>query len=132
MIVLNGDSFFNVDVTELMEFHLSKNADISLSLKEMFDADRYGIIELENDRIINMREKEYAARCYINGGVYVIKRDVFNSFSLPGRFSFEEFLTDNVGNLKIFGRHFDGSFIDIGIPDDYEAALTLIPDWVGL
>ena len=79
-----------------------------------------------------MREKAYAAQGLINGGFYIIKRDVFKDFSLPERFSFEEFLTENVGNINIFGLPFECNFIDIGIPEDYEKAQTLIPEWVKL
>jgi len=132
ILALNGDSIFNIDIRRLFEFHLKNNADITLSLKEMFNVWRSGIIKLNDNRVIEMREKAKAEHAYINSGTYILKRDVFSDFSLPERFSFEEFLTDNVGNLNISGLPFDANFIDIGIPEDYEKAQTLIPEWVKL
>jgi D-glycero-alpha-D-manno-heptose 1-phosphate guanylyltransferase len=52
----------------------------------------------------------------------LIKKNIFDNFILPKKFSFENFLTENVNNLQIFAKSFDSYFIDIGIPEDYEKA----------
>ena len=130
VFVLNGDSFFSVNLRDLMDFHLNNNADITLSLKEVRNADRYGVVDLDNGRVVAMREKGYTSHGYINGGVYCIKRSVFANDEPLERFSFEQFLMDNTGGLNIYGFPFDGSFIDIGIPEDYLKAQSLLPEWV--
>jgi D-glycero-alpha-D-manno-heptose 1-phosphate guanylyltransferase len=130
VFVLNGDTFFNVDLPRLLSHHLRQSADISMSLKEMRNFDRYGVVELNENRVTAMREKGYAIQGYINGGVYCVQMDVFSRIALPEKFSFEEFLVNRLESLNISGLPSDGNFIDIGIPEDYEMAQELIPEWV--
>ena len=60
--VLNGDTFFDVDLNELAVFHEDTKADISLSLKPMKNFDRYGTVQLQNERIIQFDEKKLVQR----------------------------------------------------------------------
>jgi D-glycero-alpha-D-manno-heptose 1-phosphate guanylyltransferase len=133
VFILNGDTYLEADLRELARLRASQNADISIALKEMADFDRYGSVELDSEGgIAAFREKEHTACGCINGGVYYMSRDVFSGFDLPEKFSFEDFLAQNLGKLKLCGLPSAGNFIDIGVPDDYEAAQTLLPKWVKL
>ncbi len=117
--VLNGDTYFDVP---LKEMKLGDSL-IQLALKEMRDFDRYGVVEIdEHGKILSFKEKAYYKEGLINGGIYLINKDIFNNFELPKQFSFEEFLEKNFKKLKATGKKFDGYFIDIGIPEDYEKA----------
>jgi D-glycero-alpha-D-manno-heptose 1-phosphate guanylyltransferase len=130
IIIANGDTYFDVDLTELAQFHIAHNADMTVALKEMSEFDRYGIVEMNGDRINTFREKEYAANGYINGGVYCIKRGLFKNRAITEKFSYEQFMTDNVADLTIMGLKSNGNFIDIGVPEDYKSAQDLLPKWV--
>ena len=117
--VLNGDTFFDVDLSNM---ELKDNL-IEIALKPMKNFDRYGVVEInENGYIRNFKEKAYYKEGLINGGIYLLSREVFNSFDLPKKFSFEWFLENNFKNLKAKGKTFNSYFIDIGIPEDYEKA----------
>jgi len=117
--VLNGDTFFDIDLSKMkIEDNL-----VEIALKEMKDFDRYGVVEIdENKYIKNFKEKTYYKHGLINGGIYLLKREIFDDFNLPKKFSFEKFLEDNFQNLKAKGKVFNNYFIDIGIPEDYEKA----------
>ncbi len=123
-VVVNGDTFFDVDIKKLYTFHLQKEAKISLALKPMTDFDRYGSVVLDkNDRIISFEEKRLCKSGLINGGVYLVDKDVLLSEDLPVKFSFEkEILESKVSILPIYGNIQDSYFIDIGIPEDYRKA----------
>lgn len=123
-LVLNGDTYFDIDIDSLISFHAKKKADISLALKAMKDFDRYGSVHLDTDcRINKFEEKRYLREGLINGGVYFINRNVMSNSFTNSKFSFEkEILENQVGTLKIYGLPFDNYFIDIGIPTDYEKA----------
>jgi D-glycero-alpha-D-manno-heptose 1-phosphate guanylyltransferase len=133
VFVLNGDTYFDADLRELARLHASRDADVSVALKEMVNFDRYGAIDTDDEgRITAFREKAYTVRGYINGGVYRIGRDIFDGFDLPESFSFEAFLTRNLNTLRSYGLPSSGNFIDIGVPEDYAAAGTLLPEWAPL
>ena len=114
--VLNGDTFFNINLTKLK----LNGSQICLALKQMQDFDRYGTVELYSENHIKLfKEKEFTKQGLINGGIYLLSKDIFKGFSLQEKFSFEEFLQQNHKNLKARAEIFDDYFIDIGVPEDY-------------
>lgn len=125
VIVLNGDTFFDVNLDKLMEFHSLHSSSITLSLKPMQNFDRYGRV-IMNDvdhRIIKFEEKKYCKEGFINGGIYVINKSELVFENLPEKFSFEATVLESqckFGNL--FGIVQNGYFIDIGIPEDFYKA----------
>ena len=122
--IFNGDTFFGVDTTLLAEFHKEKNAMISLALKPMTNFDRYGSVDLDKgERIIRFNEKQHCAKGLINGGVYVINKNLFSTLSLPEKFSFEKDVMEmHINDIPSYGCVQDGYFIDIGIPSDFTKA----------
>lgn len=116
--VLNGDTFFDVNLDRLK----LDNSDICVALKPMKNFDRYGSVDIDNNSYISaFNEKKFTSNGLINGGVYVIKKNIFNSFNLPNKFSFEEFFQENFLIFNAKATVFDDYFIDIGIPQDYKA-----------
>lgn len=124
--VLNGDTFFEVSIEKLFEKQRSTGAETLLATRQMEDADRYGIVEMNEDGLITrFLEKQPGSRGAINGGVYFINRDRFLKRNFPVSFSFEkEYLERFVSEKIFYGSCADGYFIDIGIPSDYERAQT--------
>lgn len=122
--IFNGDTFFDVDTTLLAEFHKEKNAMISLALKPMTNFDRYGSVDLDKgERILRFNEKQHCAKGLINGGVYVINKNLFSTLSLPEKFSFEKDVMEmHINDIPSYGCVQDGYFIDIGIPSDFAKA----------
>ena len=124
IFVCNGDSFFNLDFKKLLAFKREfKNSKICLGLKKMQDFDRYGRVELDEKGFIRaFREKEFCKEGLINAGIYLVDKDLFENFESKEKFSFELFLQDHFLALRARGAIFDGYFIDIGVPQDYEEA----------
>ena len=62
----------------------------------------------------------------INGGVYILNRKLYLSKTNEAvPFSIEkDFYESRINELHIFGFEYDGYFIDIGIPEDYNKAQT--------
>lgn len=120
--VLNGDTFFDIPLDELLEFHVQRKAVITIAFKSMEDSTRYGSILLDySNRIIGFVEKGAFKNCLINGGIYVINIELFKSLDLPDKFSFEKDLLEAYYKKMLFcGKNFNKYFIDIGVPEDYE------------
>lgn len=123
VLVMNGDTLFQVPFCEMIRFHQSHQADLTLALKPMVDFARYGNVVLSNTQIVGFEEKQYCVQGNINGGIYLMKKEIFEAFSLPPQFSFEtDFMKEYVNQLHVYGFVCDGYFIDIGIPEDYRKA----------
>lgn len=123
-LIINGDTFFDISPGDLASFHNTHKADISIALKPMTDFDRYGSVEINTDsRIVKFNEKQFCNKGLINGGVYIVNKNIFDNLKLPKRFSFEtDILEKELNDLNIYGCIQDNYFIDIGIPSDYEKA----------
>lgn len=127
-LVLNGDTFLQVDYRALIEAHRAAKTSLTIALTQVEDASRYGSVALSGDRIINFSEKKDAGPGIINTGVYVVDAGIFQGFDLQESFSFErDFLYRAVDVVAPRGHLVDGYFIDIGIPADYLRANTELP-----
>ncbi len=125
VFVINGDTFFDVDLTKLYHFHLKTEAGLTMALKPMKEFDRYGTVEIYDNRIVGFSEKQYQKTGLINGGIYIANAKLMRAIPFPQKFSFEtDFLETNYQRYHFFGYVADQYFIDIGIPKDYMRAKT--------
>ncbi|WP_152395469.1 nucleotidyltransferase family protein [Paenibacillus guangzhouensis] len=123
IIVINGDTFFNVDLKEMMLFHRTQAGEMTMALKPMSDFERYGKVDHVNNRVVKFQEKQYTSFGDINGGVYILNRSIFNGCNLEKTFSFEtDFLQKHLQRIQVNSYIADEYFIDIGIPEDYYKA----------
>lgn len=129
--ILNGDTFFRVDLNDLGAFYFAHQADLSMAVRRMDNISRYGTVELNVCKVTGFREKQQVRAGYINGGVYITSKYLFDPFHLPEKFSFEEeLLTQHLDALKICAMNSTGYFIDIGVPEDYEKAIRELPQMI--
>lgn len=124
VIVVNGDTMFNVTLREMMVDHLAHHSCTTLALRKMYNFDRYGVVNLDNSAIVAaFEEKKFREEGLINGGIYIVNQKHFLSKHLPVKFSFEkDYLEAFTAERKFHGHISEGYFIDIGIPEDYERA----------
>lgn len=125
VVVLNGDTFFDVDLMQLYDAHVIGKKAITLALKPMRNFDRYGTVNVEpiTSTILNFNEKQYCEEGLINGGIYVISKSVPIFEGLEEKFSFETaVLEPQCSRHQLLGVVQNGYFIDIGIPEDYKKA----------
>ncbi|KGI55287.1 D-glycero-D-manno-heptose 1-phosphate guanosyltransferase [Campylobacter sp. MIT 97-5078] len=115
--VLNGDSFFDINLSQL---RLENQSKLCLALKKMNDFERYGVVELDDKGLVSsFKEKAYFKHGLINAGIYLLDKTIFDAFSLEKSFSFEDFMQSHFKALRARAEVFDGYFIDIGVPQDY-------------
>ncbi len=126
-MVMNGDTFFRINLDLLFQKHIEQLADVTMALRQVEDASRYGSVKFDlNNRILRFTEKsEVPEPGYINGGIYVISSRFFKAQAMPGKFSLERDLFESkLDSGNTFGLIFNDYFLDIGIPADYHRAQT--------
>jgi D-glycero-alpha-D-manno-heptose 1-phosphate guanylyltransferase len=124
ILVLNGDTFFDFD---LKKFIGKRRQETALALKNVPDSSRYGTVKLNGDHIASFQEKAQAGgpgTAYAGYSIIQVK-DVL-ALLPEGPTSLETNFFPELLRRKrpIAGDIFDGAFIDIGIPEDYEFANT--------
>lgn len=126
VLVLNGDSFFDLNIHTFFELHKQSLAQLSLALRQVNDAARYGtILSNASQQIISFKEKNNIPHAgTINAGVYILNKNIYLENTKSNlNFSIEkDFFETHLQELIIKGFEFNGYFIDIGIPEDYEKA----------
>lgn len=125
VLILNGDTFFNIRLDQFSAFHETHGATLSICVKELFNSDRYGRLSIKQNRIQSFQEKKACQQGYINGGVYLANREFIEELPKTESFSLEtafEKLIDK--GLSIGAYESKDYFIDIGIPTDYKRAQT--------
>jgi len=128
IFIVNGDTYFNPDFNTMADWHTTSAADITIAIKYLADTERYGLIDADQKgKIIEFREKvENSGIGWINGGVYLIKKKVVEAMS-DSKFSLEnDVFRFKASTLLIHAFRTDAFFLDIGIPEDYNLAQTLI------
>ncbi len=121
VLIANGDTLFKINGKEVNDFHEQQSAECTLALKPMQHFDRYGVVELNHNKVNDFKEKQFYESGLINGGVYILNVEGFLDKKFPAKFSFEkDYLEQHYQQGKIAGIVQDHYFIDIGIPEDYE------------
>lgn len=130
VLVLNADTFFPMDYQGLYRFHQENDGDFSLATRAVPDISRYGAVRRDAaGRILAWNEKledgGQPLAGEINGGIYVMKKSLIAEIP-EGKQSLEQdcipkWLSEG---KRIFGLPFDGYFMDIGIPKDYQQFIT--------
>ena len=126
VLVVNGDTWFPINIKDFLSFHKKLKSDISLALKRMTNFSRYGTVDMDKETILHFNEKKKCEEGLINGGIYLLNKRVFDNID-KSTFSFEkEILEKRSESGYIKGMIFDSPFIDIGIPEDNERATHLM------
>lgn len=125
-LVMNGDSFLEMDLSQLVRFHLEHSGLVSMAVRRVPNAARYGTVQLGMlNRIVGFAEKTGAELSgVINGGVYVFSRTVLEHIP-EGPASLEKDIFPRLLKWGMYAAEQDGMFIDIGTPEDYARAQEL-------
>lgn len=130
-VLLNGDTYFEVDLGALCSFHRARNADWTCALFPVAETGRYmGMAIATDGQITSLASSTVEPNRLANGGVYLITPEVLRTGAWkPGdRVSLEEDILPAVigSGRRCFGFECRETFIDIGVPDDYFRAFRLL------
>jgi D-glycero-alpha-D-manno-heptose 1-phosphate guanylyltransferase len=133
-LLLNGDTYFTVDVNTLSGFSIANDADWCFSLFHTQDDERYmGVDVSPQGQIISLKSATTSSGCLANGGVYWVNpRALLSDRYIPGdRLSLEDeiFVAAMDSGQNLMGIAISGVFIDIGVPDDYQRAPALLEQY---
>ena len=121
-LVLNGDTFFPINLSELKKQFQKTKSDVTIALFKTLEGGRYGTAEQDDQGMIKLATKKANIGESANGGVFMVEPAKFQSIrniNLP--WSFEANFLPALAELgaRITGMTFDAPFIDIGAPQDY-------------
>ena len=123
-VVMNGDSMSLIDYNKLLKFHFEKKANITICSKVVENVGRFGeIVVDEQGKILSFDEKTGGSgKGLVNAGVYVIKKNNFNSIADGTCFSFEYDLMPKLVGGEMYSFCVKDDFLDIGTPESFKSA----------
>ncbi|MGA8760471.1 MAG: sugar phosphate nucleotidyltransferase [Stellaceae bacterium] len=128
-LVCNGDSWFDFNVARLLADALQDPEEIigRIALRRLDDVTRYGVVEMDGDRVTNFHERDQRSQPgIINAGVYLFDYRVLDTVA-PNCSLERDVMPALASRGALRGTVADGYFIDIGVPADLTRAQTELP-----
>jgi D-glycero-D-manno-heptose 1,7-bisphosphate phosphatase len=123
-LLLNGDTLFDFNYLDLAS-RVPAECLGAVALRNVPDASRYGTVAVRGGRIGEFVEKGRSGPGLVNGGVYYFRQALLDGAAVPS--SLEAGILPHLAPSALAGFIYDGFFIDIGVPADYQAALKAVP-----
>jgi dTDP-glucose pyrophosphorylase len=124
IIMMNGDLLTKINFDDMLDFHLSEEADITVAVKDHHIQVPYGVIEHTKGLITDIKEKPIE-HYFINAGVYCISPGILKSVVSKKFLDMPTLIDGQVqsdGHVSMFPIH--EYWLDIGQMNDYEQAQT--------
>ena len=126
-LVLNGDSFCQVDFENFYLFHQAKVSNASFVLTSVNKRHDGGVFGLDTEQLILFfQEKPMKADqedCFINAGIYLLQRNIIELNEMNTPFSLEyDVFPKIVSKKRCYGFVVKSKLIDIGTPERYRKA----------
>lgn len=119
-LLMNGDIITDLDYADMFESHVGSGDPVTVAChREEYRID-YGVLEIADSRIIGFQEKP-SVDCDVSMGVYVLSRRYLWRYQPGAPLGFDQLVLDLIDRGTPPGCYlFDGLWIDIGNPDEYE------------
>lgn len=129
VLVMNGDSFLEIDFVDFLNCHCHWKAGITMALTKVDDHTEFGQVEVDLfGRIIRFEEKRLMQEGanLVNAGRYLIRKDVIEN--IPGNYplSLERDFFPTLVGKEFYGYKTSGRFIDIGTPQALKRARSVL------
>ncbi|MCP1538096.1 D-glycero-D-manno-heptose 1,7-bisphosphate phosphatase [Methylorubrum extorquens] len=125
--LLNGDSWFDVNLLDLAALAQASGSVAALALRPLNETGRYGTVALESERVVRFMEPTSLAEPgLVNGGVYVIRKEILDALT-PNCSLERDALMPLAAAGHLAGRPYDSFFLDIGVPEDFAKAQSTVP-----
>lgn len=123
VVVLNGDSYCDVDLGAFNQFHQERQAEATVLLTHVPDVGRYGQVRVDaDDRVLGFDEKGGTGPGWINAGLYLVGQSLLNGIPAGRSVSLEREMFPAWIGRRFYGYRQGGRFIDIGTPESYAEA----------
>ncbi|MBC9718479.1 nucleotidyltransferase family protein [Streptomyces sp. TRM66268-LWL] len=121
-LVMNGDILTDLDFGDVLKRHCDSAAPLTVATYARKVAIDFGVLTTESGRIVSFAEKprlDYR----VSMGVYGLSRRTLAGYTPGLPLGFDELVLDLLaGDTPPHAYEFDGYWLDIGRPDDYDRA----------
>lgn len=126
ILVMNSDLFTNINYEDFYLHFIEHEAEMSVAAVPYTVSVPYGIFDLEGREIHGLIEKP-TYNYYANAGIYLIKRSALDEIPEDAFFNATDLIEKLIAeNKKVIRFPLNGTWIDIGNPQEYQKANELV------
>lgn len=126
ILVMNSDLFTNINYEDFYLHFKEHNAEMSVAAVPYTVSVPYGIFDLDGREIQGLIEKP-TYNYYANAGIYLIKRSALDEIPEDTFFNATDLIEKLIAeNKKVIRFPLNGTWIDIGNPQEYQKANELV------
>jgi len=123
-LMMNGDILTDLDFKKLIEFHGQQDAAITIATHNRSVKIDYGTLEYDEHNVLKKFSEKPILNYNVSMGIYVCSKRIIDHIPEDKYFDFPDMVQALLrNNKKVFCYPYDGYWLDIGRPDDYEIAI---------
>ncbi|WP_076410860.1 sugar phosphate nucleotidyltransferase [Shewanella sp. UCD-KL12] len=131
-LVINGDTFVDLDLNHFLYQHRNRNS-AALATVKVNDPSRYGCLTFKNEDVIESFEEKSALQrvhSWINAGIYYFSSEATNVIKTFDKGAIEQEFFSNRKLELAYSKYSDCSFLDIGTPESYGRAAKVLKEYL--
>lgn len=122
-IVANGDVLTDMCVGTMYQHHVESGAELTVATYFREEPIDYGVIEAGEDNVVTGFREKPSYSFTVSMGLYVFSRSVLDLVPEGKAFGFDHLMLAMLEQKRrVMAYPFDGYWLDIGRPSDYEQA----------
>ena len=124
-LMMNGDILTDLDYIKLVDYHKKNNADATIALNKRNVFVDYGVVETDNNSKLTDWIEKPKIDYLVSMGIYILNPEVLKYIPANQAFDLPDLIKALINDNKLVkGFEYDGYWLDIGRPEDYEKALN--------
>lgn len=132
-LVVHGDIVTDFSFSDFIGFHKAQNTIATVALTTSAEPTEFGQIKLHGTRLTQFYQHTTQPGMMshlIHTGIYAFEPEIFSYFPQHhAAFSLEDIMKKLIENQEVSGFVFEGSWFDVGNPENYERAIkSLSPE----
>ncbi|MBN1213874.1 MAG: NTP transferase domain-containing protein [Candidatus Lokiarchaeota archaeon] len=126
-LVMNGDILTDMNLDSFYNFHIKNKNNFTVSSYKRAEKIDYGVLHSNEEKKLIKFEEKPIYNFFVSMGVYMVNRNIVKFIPQDTYFGFDNLMKLLIEKSELpYIYEFDGYWLDIGRPDDYERALNEI------
>ena len=131
-LVMNGDVLTNLNYAKLLRQHAASSAPVTVATYAREVRSEFGVLDIDGGTITHFREKP-VFNFMVSMGIYGFSRATLERYPAGRPFGFDDLVLDLLAReTRPASYAFDGYWLDIGRPEDYDRANADFDRYIGM
>lgn len=122
-LIMNGDILSDLPYGEFLQEHIKAGSLFTISAYKRKQRTEYGVLHVNDQELVAFEEKP-VLDYLVSMGIYAASKEILNYIPEDTFFGFDNLMQVFLHQNKIVNvKEYDGYWLDIGRPDDYQQAI---------